>query len=75
LDKSPQLGYTVAHLQVVAMAETSVVRARIDEATKVEAAAVLAAMVLSLYDAFRLMLKRVAAGKPASLLPSLTASG
>ena len=35
-------------------------RARIDEATKVEAAAVLAAMGLSLSDAFRLLLKRVA---------------
>ena len=35
-------------------------RARIDEATKVEAAAVLVAMGLSLSDAFRLLLKRVA---------------
>jgi DNA-damage-inducible protein J len=39
----------------------AVVRARIDEATKTEAAAVLAAMGLSLSDAFRLLLKRVAA--------------
>ena len=45
------------------MAENSVVRARIDEATKAEAAAVLAAMGLSLSDAFRLLLKRVAAEK------------
>ena len=45
------------------MAENSVVRARIDEATKNEAAAVLAAMGLSLSDAFRLLLKRVAAEK------------
>lgn len=45
------------------MAENSVVRARIDEATKSEAAAVLAAMGLSLSDAFRLLLKRVAAEK------------
>ena len=43
------------------MTENSVVRARIDEATKVEAAAVLATMGLSLSDAFRLLLKRVAA--------------
>lgn len=43
------------------MAENSVVHARIDEATKSEAAAVLAAMGLSLSDAFRLLLKRVAA--------------
>lgn len=45
------------------MIENSVVRARIDEATKAEAAAVLAAMGLSLSDAFRLLLKRVAAEK------------
>jgi DNA-damage-inducible protein J len=45
------------------MAENAVVRARIDEATKNEAAAVLAAMGLSLSDAFRLLLKRVAAEK------------
>ncbi len=45
------------------MTENSVVRARIDEPTKSEAAAVLAAMGLSLSDAFRLLLKRVAAEK------------
>ncbi len=45
------------------MAENSVVRARIDEATTAEAAAVLATMGLSLSDAFRLLLKRVAAEK------------
>ena len=45
------------------MTENAVVRARIDEATKSEAAAVLAAMGLSLSDAFRLLLKRVAAEK------------
>ena len=45
------------------MAENSVVRARIDAATKNEAAAVLASMGLSLSDAFRLLLKRVAAEK------------
>jgi DNA-damage-inducible protein J len=43
------------------MTENAVVRARIDEATKAEAAAVLASMGLSLSDAFRLLLKRVAA--------------
>ena len=43
------------------MTESSVVRARIDEATKREAAAVLAGMGLSLSDAFRLLLKRGAA--------------
>jgi DNA-damage-inducible protein J len=45
------------------MTENTVVRARIDEATKSEAAAVLATMGLSLSDAFRLLLKRVAAEK------------
>ena len=45
------------------MTQNAVVRARIDEVTKNEAAAVLAAMGLSLSDAFRLMLKRIAADK------------
>jgi DNA-damage-inducible protein J len=45
------------------MTENAVVRARIDETTKTEAAAVLAAMGLSLSDAFRLLLRRVAAEK------------
>lgn len=45
------------------MPENAVIRARIDEATKVEAAAVLATMGLSLSDAFRMLLKRVAAEK------------
>ena len=45
------------------MTQNAVVRARIDEATKTEAAAVLESMGLSLSDAFRLLLKRVAAEK------------
>ena len=45
------------------MTDNSVVRARIDEATKAEAAAVLKAMGLTVSDAFRLMLKRIAAEK------------
>jgi DNA-damage-inducible protein J len=45
------------------MTENTVVRARIDQATKAEAAAVLGAMGLTLSDAFRLLLKRVAAEK------------
>jgi DNA-damage-inducible protein J len=45
------------------MTENAVVRARIDETTKTEAAAVLAAMGLSLSDAFRLLLRRVATEK------------
>jgi DNA-damage-inducible protein J len=51
------------------MTENAVVRARIDEATKSEAAAVLAAMGLSLSDAFRLLLKRVAAEKALQFEP------
>ena len=45
------------------MSENSVIRARIDEKTKAEAAAVLGAMGLTLSDAFRLMVKRIAAEK------------
>jgi DNA-damage-inducible protein J len=45
------------------MTENAVVRARIDEHIKEEAAAVLKAMGLSLSDAFRLMLTRVAREK------------
>jgi DNA-damage-inducible protein J len=42
---------------------TTVVRARIDEQTKDEAAAVLAAMGLTVSDAFRLMMIRIAREK------------
>ncbi|HEU0186685.1 MAG TPA: type II toxin-antitoxin system RelB/DinJ family antitoxin [Gallionellaceae bacterium] len=45
------------------MATNAVVRARIDEHTKEEAAAVLAAMGLTVSDAFRIMLTRVAQEK------------
>lgn len=45
------------------MAANSVVRARIDEKTKEEATAVLAAMGLTVSDAFRIMLIRVAKEK------------
>jgi len=63
LDKASHLDYNVAQQEVEPMAENTVVRARIDEATKSEAAAVLAAMGLSVSDAFRMLLKRVAADK------------
>ena len=43
------------------MTENAVIRARIDEATKAEATTVLAAMGLTLSDAFRLLVKRIAA--------------
>ena len=45
------------------MTDDHVVRARIDGATKAEASAVLAAIGLTMSDAVRLMLKRVAAEK------------
>ena len=45
------------------MAENSVVRARIDERIKKEATAVLAAMGLTVSDAFRLMMVRIANDK------------
>ncbi|GJD94640.1 type II toxin-antitoxin system RelB/DinJ family antitoxin [Methylobacterium iners] len=45
------------------MKGSSVVRARVDEKTKQEASAVLSEMGLTVSDAFRLMLARVAADK------------
>jgi DNA-damage-inducible protein J len=45
------------------MAANAVVRARIDEETKTEAAAVLKAMGLTVSDAFRLMMVRIAKEK------------
>jgi DNA-damage-inducible protein J len=45
------------------MTANAVVRARIDEHIKAEASAVLAAMGLTVSDAFRLMLIRVASEK------------
>ena len=45
------------------MAANSVVRARIDERIKDEAAAVLAAMGLTVSDAFRMLLTRIARDK------------
>ena len=45
------------------MAANSVIRARIDERTKTEAAAVLKAMGLTVSDAFRMMMIRIAKEK------------
>jgi DNA-damage-inducible protein J len=45
------------------MSANAVVRARIDEHTKQEASAVLAAMGLTVSDAFRIMLTRIAREK------------
>jgi len=50
----------VTHKQEIAMPTNTVVRARIDEHIKEEASAVLAAMGLTVSDAFRIMLTRVA---------------
>jgi DNA-damage-inducible protein J len=47
-------------METIEMAENSVVRARIDERIKEEASAVLAAMGLTVSDAFRLMMMRIA---------------
>jgi DNA-damage-inducible protein J len=45
------------------MTENAIVRARIDERIKSEAATVLAAMGLTVSDAFRMMMVRIAAEK------------
>jgi len=45
------------------MTENAIVRARIDERIKAEATVVLAAMGLTVSDAFRLMMTRIAAEK------------
>ena len=51
------------------MSANAVVRARIDERTKTEAAKVLAAMGLTTSDAFRMMLKLIAANKELPFSP------
>lgn len=51
------------------MPTNSVVRARIDERTKTEASAVLAAMGLTVSDAFRLMMVRIAHDKALPFAP------
>ena len=60
---SRHLGYNVAQEEINAMADNSVVRARIDARTKREAAAALKKIGLTVSDAFRLLLARVAAEK------------
>ena len=51
------------------MPENAVVRARIDERVKNEAAAVLGAMGLTISDAFRLMMVRIAMDKALPFAP------
>ena len=58
-----RLGYNVAQEEINVMTGNSVVRARIDERTKREAAAALKKIGLTVSDAFRLLLVRVAAEK------------
>jgi DNA-damage-inducible protein J len=53
----------------ISMAENAVVRARIDERIKKEAAAVLGAMGLTVSDAFRLLMVRVAKDKALPFAP------
>jgi DNA-damage-inducible protein J len=63
LDIPRSLGYNVAQEEINAKAGSSVVRARIDERTKREAAAALKKIGLTVSDAFRLLLVRIAAEK------------
>jgi len=59
LDVARRLGYNVAHEESNSMTGNSVVRARIDERTKREAAAALKKIGLTVSDAFRLLLAGV----------------
>jgi DNA-damage-inducible protein J len=63
LDNHSILGYIVAQSGGATVVENSVVRARIDARIKAEAATVLAAMGLTVSDAFRLMMVRIAMEK------------
>ena len=63
LVETPLLGYNVAQRRLFPMPDNSVVRARIDERTKREASAALKKIGLTVSDAFRLLLVRVAAEK------------
>ena len=57
------LGYSVAQEETNALAENCAVRARIDGRAKREAAAALKKIGLTVSDAFRLLLVRIAAEK------------
>jgi DNA-damage-inducible protein J len=65
LTEDRYLGYNVAHIPSPepVMSANTVVRARIDPAIKEEASAVLATVGLTVSDAFRLLLTRVAHDK------------
>jgi DNA-damage-inducible protein J len=63
-DKLIYLSYNVAHtVEIIIMTANAVVRARIDEHIKEEASVVLATMGLTVSDAFRILLTRVAKEK------------
>ena len=62
MDGIPYLGYNVAQIRRLLIMST-VVRARIDEKVKDDATAVLASIGLTVSDAFRLMMMRIAAEK------------
>src|SRR5271165_1665355 len=68
-DRDASSGYNVAQTGEHAMADNAVVRARIDEHIKSEAAAVLKAMGLTVSDAFRMLLVRVAKEKALPFQP------
>jgi DNA-damage-inducible protein J len=63
LETSRSLSNIVAQARKDIVSTNSVVRARIDERTKAEAAAVLSAIGLTVSDAFRLMMIRIAREK------------
>jgi DNA-damage-inducible protein J len=63
------LGYNVDQEEKFTMAANSVVRARIDEHVKKEAAAVLKSMGWTISDAFRFLLIRVAREKALPFQP------
>lgn len=63
IDNWAHLSYNVAQYERNAMTANSVVRARVDERDKAEASAVLGAMGLTLSDAFRMLVKRIARDK------------
>lgn len=57
------VGHNVAHEEVLNMSTNSVVRARIDDQIKTQAEVVLASIGLTVSDAFRMMMIRVAREK------------
>jgi DNA-damage-inducible protein J len=63
LEDWERVGYIVAQIGPNSMTENAVVRARINQRIKNEAAAVLGAMGLTVSDAFRLLMVRIAQEK------------